>query len=139
MKKTILIVFILFLLGTLALAQSMYKCVRADVPFEFQVQGTTLPAGLYDFRWNRDGIVAVSPATYAPPAHKGVVYVMINSIEDRPGDTAFVTFNYVENSYFLRGINQPGEGRVNLPMSPRERTYQKLAQKKVDIQGEVGK
>jgi hypothetical protein len=139
MKKTILVVFILFLLGTLALTQSMYKCVRADIPFEFQVHGKTLPAGLYDFRWNRDGIVAVAPATYSPPEHKGIVYVMINSIDDKAGDRAFVTFNQIENSYFLRGINQPGEGRVNLPISAQERTHQKLAQQKVDIQGEVGK
>ncbi len=140
MKRLILTLTVLIFMASLAHAQQAYQFIRADIPFEFQVSGHVMPAGRYDFCWNRSFVAAVRLADRSARTEQPIQYVQINSVEPPTKSmTSSIVFHRSGNLYFLSEIRQQGAGLVTLTVSPQERNLAKLAKTKVEIQAESGK
>ncbi len=142
MKQAILTLSILILMCSTLLvhAQQPYQYIRADIPFDFQVGGNTLPPGTYDFCWNRKFVAAVKLADMSARSEHPIQYVTISAVENPTKNTEpIVVFHRMGNLYFLSEIHQPGDGIVTVMPSARERSMKKLATTKVEVHGESGK
>lgn len=99
-----------------ALAQSG-DLLKADIPFEFRVGDTRMPAGHYDLRvgttsgavWIRSGHNAASSLTYAVDTHA-------------KGDNGKLVFTRYGKTYVLSTVCTPGnKGRqLSAPKANRE-------------------
>ncbi|HWR13849.1 MAG TPA: hypothetical protein VN577_03415 [Terriglobales bacterium] len=137
MKRVIAVMVLMVLLAAAAVAQQNYRFVRADIPFNFQVNGHTMPAGKYDFCWNRSFVAAVKLVS-TTNADQPIRYAQVSAVENEAKDgTAKVIFRQTGATYVLRAIKQPGEGRVNLSMPKDQMKYQ-LA-RDVEIEAQAGK
>jgi len=146
MKRSISTVMVLFAFvviaaSLLAHAQTNYQYIRANVPFEFVVNGQVLPAGSYDFCWNRNFVAAVRLATPGNANSQPIRYTQINAVEPTLKDKIpAVIFHQVSNRYFLAEIHQPDAGLVMLTTTKEEKRMQQLAGvKTVKIEAEGGK
>ncbi len=83
--------------------------IRADIPFQFVVKGTTLPAGQYEFvRRDYDQAIEVVPATKGPSTIALVITRLGQKIHTTPKDDHIV-FDKVGNTYFLSELWISGE------------------------------
>jgi len=120
----------------LAVAQEPCKRVRANIPFPFQVEGTTLPAGQYEFCWNWNFSVTMKPMNAVLPSR----YLRASAIDvsARPA-SAMLIFHEVANKYFLNEIHQPGTALVTMVVSSQEKGLPKMAVKDVEVEAKEGK
>jgi hypothetical protein len=138
MKRAIvtLSVLILFAFVLLSYSQQSYEFVRADIPFDFQVNGQNMPAGRYDFCWNRAFVAAVRLAEPSATTSQPIRFAHISTI-DEPKKNArpTVVFHRLGSQYFLAEIHQPGSGFVTITVS-RQELNQRLALTKVEVPAE---
>jgi len=86
------------------------ETVTVDVPFPFNVQNKTLPAGHYIVQ-RADQDPAVLVIRGAKGTHGGVVVLTDTATgRDPEGNTPCLTFSRVENRYQLSGIWESGTG-----------------------------
>ena len=134
MKRAMLIMIVVSC-ALLAAAQQQQPCqsVRATIPFAFQLNGVTMPAGEYDFCWSRNFSVEIKPMSNVQPSR----YARASTIDAavRPA-TAKLAFRQIGDRYFLAEIQQPGTALVTLVVSPEEKKYSRIAIKKVEVKGE---
>jgi hypothetical protein len=101
--------------------QAQIKMLEVKVPFEFIVQGKTLPAGTYTVKRNEETIPILFMRN--SDAKDGVLFSAIQESTGRnvSSESALV-FDHVGNLYFLRGITQgPRDSDYQIPKSKRER------------------
>ncbi len=137
MKRAMLIIFVLNF-SLMAAAQQLTHCrsIQAHVPFAFQMNGMTMPAGDYQFCWSWNHTAVITPLSVEGP----VVYSTIATLEKATQGEPTLIFRHVGDAYFLAEIQHPGEAIAVLPVSPEERKFKSLAIKKVPVPAdEVGK
>jgi len=145
MKKVILTVMVLIafaLATTLRVdAQNSYQCVRAQVPFEFVVNGQTLPVGIYDFCWNHNFVAAIRLAVPSNANSQPIRYTQISTVDPNLKDKIpSVLFHQLVNRYFLAEIHQPSGGLVVLTTTRQEKKMLELAKlRSIEIEAESGK
>lgn len=137
MRKAILLVTFLGW-ALFAAGQQSYQWIRADIPFDFQINGQAMQAGSYMFGSNIEKhIIYVKPTN----SFEQVKYVQMADFENFCQSKApIVAFNKIGNQYFFKDLRYPGWGRSTALPSAVERKYEKLAKQQVDVNGEqVGK
>lgn len=105
-------------------AQSLH--LAANVPFEFKVNGTTMPAGDYVFTSANDGsIILIRSAVNGEGA---AALTLADAGPGRPTGTATVSFNRYGGTYFLVSIwdGYAGSGK-RLPMTRAEAELSRTA------------
>jgi hypothetical protein len=104
MKYKLLKTAILFgFLSLLPLAQAqMSQSIQGNVPFDFQVGNTVLPAGEYIVRPIRSGSPALQIHS-SEPKGKGVMCLSI-SVQPNSGTDAKLVFHRYGNTYFLSQV-----------------------------------
>ena len=100
-----------------ALAQD--RVARATVPFDFTLNGTSLPAGTYEIGTRID-----RPSTLSIKNRQGQVNLwamgLVNTSE--PAQTGSLVFHKCGDQYFLSEIHYPGASRkVIFPASKAEK------------------
>jgi hypothetical protein len=92
-----------------------HREVTVKIPYEFVVDGRTLPAGTYTVsRLSDDRLAGLSIFSY----ERSGVLVLTNQFENRPGDEAKVRFERVGDMYYLSSIETlDGVYTVSLPPS----------------------
>src|SRR5689334_4900210 len=110
MKRAGLI--ILFLGWTLVVgAQTGFRFVTAQIPFDFQIHGATMPAGRYDFGWGSTGSVVVRERNRIDSGR----FAITGEVDENCKKTeAIVTFKQLGNQYFLKTIVYPGRATVSI-------------------------
>ena len=127
--KLVLILMVALVLGIpMVHAQSIENIVRADVPFQFSVNGKTADPGEYF-------LSATQEKTLAVRDHEGrlVAMVMTTALDDFHVQSPKLVFRHVGDRYYLSQVwlNNAGDGReVRVPKSEKI----KLAQFKQDGQ-----
>jgi len=93
-----------------------HREVTVKIPYEFVVDGRTLPAGTYTVsRLSDDRIAGLSIVSYE---QRSGVLVLTNQFENRPRDAAKVRFERVGDMYYLSSIETlDGVYTVSLPHS----------------------
>ena len=92
-----LVALLVTVLGSAHAAQA----IRANIPFQFVVEGKALPAGEYDFiRSTDDQSIQVIPLKKGPSTAALVLTRMGRGIHTTPGD-AHLVFDKVGETYFL--------------------------------------
>ncbi len=95
--------------AALAAAPSVFAAdvLRADVPFPFQVEGKTLPAGAYEFKID----VSAQTVQVSAPGTDAVALI-ITRLAARPHsdaqEHAHIVFDKVGNTYTLSELWEPG-------------------------------
>jgi len=101
--------------AALAAAPSVFAAdiLKADVPFPFQVEGKTLPAGAYDFKIDTSADT-VQVESSAPGA--GAVALIITRLAAPPhpgsNEHAHIVFDKVGTTYTLSELWEPGTDGV---------------------------
>jgi hypothetical protein len=98
--------------AVLAAAPSVFaqNVVTAKVPFPFQVESKTLPAGTYDFTIS-EGSGTVKVQNDASPSAAAEVLIITHlaaQFHPRPNEHAHVVFDKVGNTYTLSELWEPG-------------------------------
>ncbi len=137
MRKALLLVTFLGW-ALFAAGQQTYQWIRADIPFDFQINGQALPAGSYTFGSSLERHVICIQST---KTGEHVKYVQMAEFEDHDRSTSpLVAFHKIGNQYFFRDLRYPGWGRSSVAPSAVEMRYDKLAKQPVEVKGEeVGK
>jgi len=113
-------------LGTLALlaAASAFgqQKVQADIPFEFSIQNTNMPAGHYDVTWTR-GVLRVHNDT-----SRGDVTTITSNIGGASGENAEVrlVFNKYGDKYFLAEVWPSSDATYGVGLG-KSRTEREIA------------
>ena len=106
-------------LMAVAAVQSQAIRMRATIPFNFQVNGTTLPAGNYDLTRVDPIGSALQMASY--DAKASVMFVSNVETSNRPSTKSKLVFHRYGNDYFLSEIWTAGDNRARkLSRSPEE-------------------
>lgn len=98
------------LLAALLIAPAAHAQIawNANIPFDFTVADTTLPAGDYLVQ----EVDQNDPSTFALTDRDRGIEVLFKTApaaEQRPGDTPRLTFDATQGQAFLTGISIPGE------------------------------
>ena len=123
MKKVLIAAFLLSW-AMLAGAQQNYRLLKADIPFDFQVNGKTLAAGQYVFGWNLARTIIIRPAHSVEPTQH-LFMQELDAFYD--GKEASIGFVQIGGQYFFKHIKDPGMARAVAFPSATERKYQKIA------------
>jgi hypothetical protein len=122
MKKQVFAMFssLTLLTAAGAFAQS-HTAMYADIPFEFRVGTTILPAGHYDVRPQENpGVVLLR----CHECKAGTVIVTDVADSKKTPEKGSLVFNRYDKIYFLSAIWTPGESRGReLRKSKSEREY----------------
>jgi hypothetical protein len=105
-------VFALFTITTLAAATGLVAqepAVKANIPFNFTVGDTSLPAGEYIISSNNSHVVKIQSAD-----RQHVALVVSSHSYDEGGTTSKVVFDKYGEFYFLRHILSPTNTALNL-------------------------
>ena len=137
MRKALLLVTFLGW-ALFAAGQQGYELLRADIPFDFQINGQPLPSGVYLFGSNVEKHVI---SVQSMNSVRQIKYVqMVNFDDFRKPTGAFVLFTRIGNQYFFKALQHPGWGSTSVFPSAIEERYKKLAKQQVEVKGdEVGK
>jgi hypothetical protein len=117
MKKHSATLLILMLAVLTGLASAQSKTIKADVPFDYVVNGKTMLAGESAIRAEGDGQTVLWIAS-----ENARMFVLPNSTESRtPSDKTKLVFHKYGDRYFLASIEREGEVRgYELPASKLE-------------------
>lgn len=117
-----IVALILMLTATTAYAQSN-QIVKANIPFEFEMQGKTLPAGEYVLRRQdaRGGIWSLAGKSVKSSA---IHLLPITIDKNDRAETAKITFRRYGNRYFLAAAATT-DYEITLPKSKREQAVQR--------------
>jgi len=120
-RKALLILAVSSLCGILTAplsAQTAQPMSRFDIPFQFTVNGRTMPAGEYTVAVRTfDGLVEIDSKGAHHRGAFSVTYPAGNAVSDQ----AVLTFHRYGNKYFLARISQPGGYAIRgLAVSPAE-------------------
>ena len=102
----------LFTIATLAVATGLVAqepAVKANIPFNFTVGETSMPAGEYIISRSDSNIVKIQSAD-----RQHVVFVVNSHSYDEAGATGKVVFDKYGEYYFLRRILSPTCSTLNL-------------------------
>ena len=136
MKKRVLVMASLLALSIVAaiqVAQAQQSMV-VNIPFEFVVGNTTLPAGEY-YVESLTGQSALVLKQRANPSASAVVPTFATQALEPKSDSKLI-FNRYENSYFLSQFWTAGNSRGRqLLKSGREKEIAKIA--RIETQGQV--
>lgn len=118
MKKHAATLLILMMVALTGLVNAQTRAmIKADVPFEFVVNGKVMPAGSCTIQVGGDGhtILAIKSGS----EH---IFVAPNSTESlNPSEDTSLEFHRYGDRYFLASINREGERRgYELPMGRLE-------------------
>jgi hypothetical protein len=90
-----------FLLVGVSSIPAQTKVLKAEIPFDFQVMGKTLPAGNYLI----DRLEATLPALVLSRINENKrTVVMPMNLDVGQDDRAYLTFDRIGDAYFLRTI-----------------------------------
>jgi hypothetical protein len=93
--------------------------MKVDIPFDFHVGGTVLPAGRYDVHPQQmPGVLLIRGEGKA-----GVMILTIGAEGGKSRDTGGLSFHRYDNAYFLSTVWTPGTSRHEIPTSKVEREY----------------
>ncbi len=124
MKKQVLVVCIVLLLGVGAVAQENSSfTLSAKIPFSFIVRGDLMPAGDYTVRVPS---LSISPMMIGQTSGKSEFVVQVPVAEKWSGRPQ-LTFHRVGESYFLMEIADPRFGVQRIQQGERYKTALKLA------------
>lgn len=109
---------LLVLATTLAATTAVYGAnAKANIPFEFSVGRTVMPAGAYTFDTNvHPGVVRVRSAD-----SKHAALVITNSGKSKDANRATIEFNQYGKVYFLSAVRYAGGTARELMPTPREK------------------
>jgi hypothetical protein len=97
--------------AVLAVAPSVFAqdVLTAKIPFPFQVESKTLPAGTYDFTINDGaGTVAVQSSSRSAAAEALIITRLAAQFHPGPNPHSHVVFDKVGNMYILSELWEPG-------------------------------
>lgn len=100
--------------------------VKAEIPFAFQLESKTLPAGTYEFDIRRDeGTVGI----YGNPKVKGAdamagILTWLAAPPHSTADDAHVVFDVVGGHYILSELWQPESGGILLHATKEPHSHQ---------------
>jgi hypothetical protein len=116
-KHAITLLILTMALSGMLFAQSR-TLLKADVPFDFVVNGTTMPAGSCTVSGPGDALTILWINSGSERTH-----IAPNSSESvRPYETTSLLFHKYGDRYFLSGITREGERRgYELPMGRLEK------------------
>lgn len=122
MKRLIILSLMLVLFGsTLAANAQAGNFVTANVPFEFYVGMTRMPAGEYRVaRYGTNEMLQISCK------ESGKVIAILSVVADRDRDGSLaptLTFRNYGKAYFLADVAIPNHGVNSLPKASTEREY----------------
>lgn len=121
--KRVVLVMIIAGWALLAGAQQGYRMAVADIPFDFQVNGVTLPAGQYDFGWNDSQSILVRATDVKAPTTFATIHIVDTSFK---GEKSSIVFRKIGSLYFFREIQDPGRARVVNATSKQEKEYLRM-------------
>lgn len=122
MKRLIIFSLMLVLFGSTLVANAQAgSFVTANVPFEFYVGMTRMPAGEYRVaRYGSNEMLQIS----CRESGKVVAILSVVTDRDRDGSVApTLTFRNYGTAYFLAGVAIPNHGINSLPKASAEREY----------------
>jgi hypothetical protein len=96
---------------------AQYVDMTARVPFEFYVNGETMPRDLYRISRPHQG----SAALMLRGERRGVVVLVRQGRPYRPADKPQLVFNRIGDQYFLREVQLLGSSAIELPQTRAER------------------
>lgn len=121
-RKALLVLAVSSLCGILTAplsAQTAHPMGRFDIPFQFTVNGKSMPAGEYTVGVRTfDGMVEIE----SKGAHHRGAFSMTYPAGNAVSNQAMLTFHRYGNKYFLARVSRPGENAIRgLAVSPAER------------------
>lgn len=122
--KRVILIMVIAGWAMLAGAQQGYRMSVADIPFAFQVNGVTLPAGQYDFGWNDSHSILVRATDLQAHTTFATIHVVDTSFK---GGKSSIVFRRIGSLYFFREIHDPGRARVVSSTSKQEKEYLRMA------------
>ncbi len=110
---------LLAMVAGVAAAAGLTISLKANIPFQFEVAGQTLPAGQYYVeRGNHPSAVVFRDAERRPR----LSVLTSGLISRRDGGQAVLVFDRYDNRYFLRQVWEDGrQAGVQMPRSGAER------------------
>ena len=103
---------------TLPLGAQVTEPIRANIPFQFVVAGTTAPAGTYVFSFQAEGVVRMQLLG------TGSRFLVTNPDRCTGTQKPELVFHRYGNQYFLSQIGTTSSSR-DIPPSPKEREAEK--------------
>jgi len=132
MKKVFLMAVMLFVLpisGLTTARAQVTDTVVADIPFEFEIGDTTLPAGEYTIRRVTPTNPSVMVISSKEP-HRNVLFVVNSAQMNKEPHNTELIFDRVDDQYFLSKIFEGWDPNgVALSKSRNERTLEKQGAK----------
>lgn len=131
MKKLVfssVVCFCLLTLGTAtnAFAQLPGTMIRATIPFEFNVRGKTLPAGLYQLSAMNDSNTTLEISKTGRHAHVAAGIITDPVQLKRIASKNVLVFHRYGDTYFLEEIIDAGEQTaLQVPVSRQERRIER--------------
>lgn len=108
MKKKITgIIALASVLAVLAVAASAQtnRQLRTNVPFDFNVAGTQLPAGNYIFTYGGAGISGSTVIIRSTDGRGAIAALVRTEVTAEPGEVNGVSFSQVDGKYYLNEIS----------------------------------
>jgi len=117
MYKVVTRILALTILGLLAfsLAPAQTAPAKFDIPFDFTVGKTSLPAGLYTVKALSDSVMQVE--SLARP--EGVLVITHKTQGKTASENCTLTFHRYGEQYFMSSLKTPGSDVVREVMSNR--------------------
>ena len=121
------VVFLLFALPALSVAQVTPTKVIADISFDFHVGKEVLPAGSYSFSLgDKPGIVTIANTA----SGKGIMATVLTRLSQWPGNEASVVFDKMGDQHYLSELHAPGVDGFHFTGAPGPHTHTSIRVKR---------
>ncbi len=118
-QRIFFVLAMLVLIMCYAIAQNV-PTVDADIPFSFNVEGKTLPAGPYQFKEGANPDVMVVNNTKTRETVMATVMTRLGSQADRESD---LVFDVTGNEHYLSEVHIAGMDGYLLKATPGKHTH----------------